>query len=121
MSKTAKEGVSLTKFGEILMQLRQEKHLSQAELGHIIYVSGGTISNYEKGVHYPDVESWSGWQTTLTFLSIIFWDDLPRSSRPMCLRRQFRMTQLLVMSFSPFNACLLPESVQPARWLQIWR
>ena len=56
MSKTAKEGVSLTKFGEILMQLRQEKHLSQAELGHIIYVSGGTISNYEKGVHYPDVE-----------------------------------------------------------------
>lgn len=26
------------------------------ELGHIIYVSGGTISNYEKGVHYPDVE-----------------------------------------------------------------
>ena len=56
MSKTAKEGVSLTKFGEILVQLRQEKHLSQAELGHIIYVSGGTISNYEKGVHYPDVE-----------------------------------------------------------------
>ena len=53
MSKTAKEGVSLTKFGEILMQLRQEKHLSQAELGHIIYVSGGTISNYEKG---PSVE-----------------------------------------------------------------
>lgn len=46
----------MTKFGEILMQLRQEKHLSQAELGHIIYVSGGTISNYEKGVHYPDVE-----------------------------------------------------------------
>ena len=27
----------MTKFGEILMQLRQEKHLSQAELGHIIY------------------------------------------------------------------------------------
>lgn len=52
MSKTAKEGVSLTKFGEILMQLRQEKHLSQAELGHIIYVSGGTISNYEKGVSH---------------------------------------------------------------------
>lgn len=56
MSKTVEEGVSLTKFGEILMQLRQEKHLSQAELGSEIYVSGGTISNYEKGVHYPDVE-----------------------------------------------------------------
>ena len=46
MSKNAKEGVRLTRFGEILMQLRQEKHLSQAELGRIIYVSGGTISNY---------------------------------------------------------------------------
>ena len=56
MSKNAKEGVRLTRFGEILMQLRQEKHLSQAELGRIIYVSGGTISNYENGVHYPDVE-----------------------------------------------------------------
>ena len=56
MSKNAKEGVRLTRVGEILMQLRQEKHLSQAELGRIIYVSGGTISNYENGVHYPDVE-----------------------------------------------------------------
>lgn len=46
----------MTKFGEILMQLRQEKHLSQAELGNEIFVSGGTISNYENGVHYPDVE-----------------------------------------------------------------
>ena len=56
MSKNAKEGVRLTNFGEILMQLRQERHLSQAELGNVIFVSGGTISNYEKGVHYPDVE-----------------------------------------------------------------
>ena len=56
MSENAKEGVCLTNFGEILMQLRQEKHLSQAELGNVIFVSGGTISNYEKGVHYPDVE-----------------------------------------------------------------
>lgn len=46
----------MTNFGEILMQLRQEKHLSQAELGNVIFVSGGTISNYEKGVYYPDVE-----------------------------------------------------------------
>ena len=46
----------MTNFGEILMQLRQEKHLSQAELGNVIFVSGGTISNYEKGVHCPDVE-----------------------------------------------------------------
>ena len=38
------------------MQLRLEKHLSQAQLGSEIFVSGGTISNYETGVHYPDVE-----------------------------------------------------------------
>ena len=56
MSENVKEGVRLTNFGEILMQLRQERHLSQAELGNVIFVSGGTISNYEKGVHYPDVE-----------------------------------------------------------------
>lgn len=115
----------MTKFGEILMQLRQEKHLSQAELGHIIYVSGGTISNYEKGVHYPDVEKLvrlaDYFNVSIDYLPIIFWDDLLRSSRPMCLRRQFRMTQPLVMSFSPFNACLLPESVQPAPWSRIWR
>ena len=46
----------MTKFGEILMQLRLEKHFSQAQLGSEIFVSGGTISNYETGVHYPDVE-----------------------------------------------------------------
>ena len=46
----------MTKFGEILMQLRLEKHLSQAQLGSEIFVSGGTISNYATGVHYPDVE-----------------------------------------------------------------
>lgn len=40
----------------MLFALKKRFRLSQAELGHIIYVSGGTISNYEKGVHYPDVE-----------------------------------------------------------------
>lgn len=46
----------MTRFGEILVQLRQETHLSQAQLGSEIFVSGGTISNYETGFHYPDVE-----------------------------------------------------------------
>ena len=35
----------MTKFGEILVQLRQEKHLSQAELGLIIYVFAQTVSD----------------------------------------------------------------------------
>ena len=39
----------MTRFGEILVQLRQETHLSQAQLGSEIFVSGGTISNYETG------------------------------------------------------------------------
>lgn len=50
-----KEGRT-TKFGELLTQLRQDRRMSQAELGRVIFVSGGTISNYEHGVHYPDVE-----------------------------------------------------------------
>ncbi len=35
--------------GERLTKLRQEKHLSQRELGEIILVSGYTISAYELG------------------------------------------------------------------------
>ena len=56
MFKNVKGGAILAEFGEVLAQLRQERHISQAELGRAIFVSGGTISNYEKGVHFPDVE-----------------------------------------------------------------
>lgn len=43
-------------FGEILARLRQDHRMTQAELAKIIFVSSGTISNYEKSVHYPDIE-----------------------------------------------------------------
>lgn len=43
-------------FGNMLEALRLEKGLSQADLAKEIYVSSGTISNYENGVHYPDIE-----------------------------------------------------------------
>ena len=56
MFKNVKGGAILAEFGEVLAQLRQKRHISQAELGRAIFVSGGTISNYEKGVHFPDVE-----------------------------------------------------------------
>lgn len=46
----------MCRFGELLAELRKDKGLSQRELGHIIHVSVGTISNYETGVHFPDVE-----------------------------------------------------------------
>ena len=40
--------------GERLTKLRQEKHLSQRELGEIILVSGYTISAYELGRSDPN-------------------------------------------------------------------
>lgn len=35
--------------GEILSELRQDRGLTQKELGEIMNVSPGTISNYENG------------------------------------------------------------------------
>ena len=43
-------------FGELMAELRQARGLTQKELGKILSVSTGTISNYENGVHYPDLE-----------------------------------------------------------------
>jgi len=42
--------------GELLAELRQDKGMTQKELGQILCVSPGTISNYENGVHLPDAE-----------------------------------------------------------------
>lgn len=41
--------------GELIAELRQDKGLTQKELGDILF-SSGTISNYENGVHLPDVD-----------------------------------------------------------------
>ena len=35
--------------GELIAELRQDKGLTQKELGDILCVSSGTISNYENG------------------------------------------------------------------------
>lgn len=43
--------------GELIAELRQDKGLTQKELGDILCVSSGTISNYENGVHLPDVDN----------------------------------------------------------------
>lgn len=43
-------------FGELLSELRLDRHMSQKELAEIMHVSVSTISNYENGVHYPDVD-----------------------------------------------------------------
>ena len=46
----------MQKFGDILAELREDHGLTQRQLGQILHVTGGTISNYEQGVHYPDLE-----------------------------------------------------------------
>lgn len=43
-------------FGEILAELRQDKGLLQKDIANIINVSVSTVSNYETGAHFPDVE-----------------------------------------------------------------
>lgn len=41
--------------GRILMELRKERNLGQKELAAYLSLSTGTISNYENGVHSPDL------------------------------------------------------------------
>lgn len=43
--------------GEILAQLRKERNLGQKELAAFLSLSTGTISNYENGVHSPDLNT----------------------------------------------------------------
>ena len=43
--------------GEILMELRKEKNIGQKELAAYLRLSTGTISNYENGVHSPDLNT----------------------------------------------------------------
>ncbi len=44
-------------FGETLAKLRAEKGIYQKELAAALNVSVGTVSNYEKGVHFPDLST----------------------------------------------------------------
>lgn len=46
----------MAKFGELLAELRQDRKMTQGVLAEILHVTTGTISNYEKGAHFPDVE-----------------------------------------------------------------
>ena len=43
--------------GEILANLRKEQNLGQKELASYLNLSTGTISNYENGVHFPDLHT----------------------------------------------------------------
>ena len=48
------EEVAKMDFGDRLRELRMERELCQKELARHLKVSVSTISNYEKGVHFPD-------------------------------------------------------------------
>lgn len=46
----------MAKFGANLEELRKDYGLSQKELGNILHVTPGTISNYENNVNLPSTE-----------------------------------------------------------------
>ena len=43
-------------FGNILEELRKDRKMTQKELSEAIYVTTGTISNYENDRYLPDIE-----------------------------------------------------------------
>lgn len=43
--------------GRRIMELRLEKGLYQKELASYLNLSVGTISNYEQGIHHPDLDT----------------------------------------------------------------
>lgn len=47
----------MAQFGEILSELRKDKRIKQSKLAEYLMVSTGTISNYENGVHFPDIDN----------------------------------------------------------------
>ncbi len=46
-------------FGEKLYRLRVERGIYQKQLAAYLHVSVGTISNYENGIHSPDLKTLS--------------------------------------------------------------
>ena len=42
-------------FGDLLSELRRDKKMTQDDLAKVLFVSPGTISNYENNIHFPYV------------------------------------------------------------------
>lgn len=45
------------KLATVLKKLREEREIGQKELAAVLHVSTGTISNYENGVHSPNLDT----------------------------------------------------------------
>ena len=54
---TGKGTVLNMEFGEFLAELRKERRLLQKEVANYLNVTVATVSNYEKGVHSPDLDT----------------------------------------------------------------
>lgn len=46
----------MAEFGDLLAELRNDQKITQKELAKVLFVSPGTISNYEKNIHMPDLD-----------------------------------------------------------------
>lgn len=42
--------------GKIIAKLRKDRGMTQRELAELLHVSVSTVSNYEQGIHEPDIE-----------------------------------------------------------------
>lgn len=45
------------KIGKFIKQLRENKKLTQEELGNMLNVSGKSVSKWERGIHLPDISN----------------------------------------------------------------
>lgn len=46
----------MAEFGDLLAELRTDLKITQKQLAEVLFVSPGTISNYENNVHMPDLD-----------------------------------------------------------------
>lgn len=54
-----------TKIGQLIMQLRKEKGLTQRQVAEKLHISNKTVSKWECGLGCPEASLWSGLSTIL--------------------------------------------------------
>lgn len=68
-------------FGEELKRARKDKHISQEELAEILNVSRASVSKWERGEGYPEVETLIGISRALHLsLDLLMSEELSRIS-----------------------------------------
>lgn len=103
--------------GKQMVQLRKEYNLSQEDLAEKIFVSRQSISNWERGKSYPDIES-------LLLLSNIFnvsldylvTGDVDMMKREMKKKRWDRDTYLMIV----FLLLTIISGVPAVKYFDMW-